>query len=108
MPKTNSPFHDDGPGHLLEELERRQDDVIAQLDDLDAQLEEVLRGLEPASDEDAETETVQIEAGKATLSNAAASEPNKTAASDDLSATPETPVSDVAVDDGMSDADYFA
>ncbi|ELP31677.1 hypothetical protein RBSWK_04183 [Rhodopirellula baltica SWK14] len=30
---------------LLEELERRQDDVLAQLDDLEAKLNEVLSGL---------------------------------------------------------------
>ncbi|MCO8124868.1 hypothetical protein NHH03_24230 [Stieleria sp. TO1_6] len=35
------------PGGLLEELERRQDDVLSQLDDLDAKLDEVLKGLEP-------------------------------------------------------------
>ncbi|WP_201743700.1 hypothetical protein [Roseiconus nitratireducens] len=35
------------PGRLLDELERRQDDVLSRLDDLDAKLDEVLRGLEP-------------------------------------------------------------
>ncbi|TWT84025.1 hypothetical protein CA13_54990 [Planctomycetes bacterium CA13] len=33
------------PGQLLNDLERRQDDVLAQLDALDAQLTEVLKGL---------------------------------------------------------------
>lgn len=33
------------PGQLLHELERRQDDVLSQLDELDARLSEVLRGL---------------------------------------------------------------
>lgn len=33
------------PGHLLSELERRQDDVLKQLDELENQLNEVLSGL---------------------------------------------------------------
>ncbi len=39
-------------GHLLHDLERRQDEVMAQLDDLDAKLSEVLRGLGVSLDED--------------------------------------------------------
>ena len=35
------------PGGLLGELERRQEDVLNQLDDLDSKLSEVLEGLEP-------------------------------------------------------------
>ncbi|MEL6108490.1 MAG: hypothetical protein AAFU85_20895 [Planctomycetota bacterium] len=56
MRKTESPTARTGgnSGHLLEELERRQDDVIAQLDDLDSKLQEVLNGLEPASDDEAD------------------------------------------------------
>ncbi len=44
------------PGRLLDDLERRQEDVLNQLDDLDAKLAEVLQGLEPArlGDEDSE------------------------------------------------------
>ncbi|WP_182870166.1 hypothetical protein [Stieleria mannarensis] len=38
------------PGGLLGELERRQDEVLDKLDDLDAKLSEVLKGLEPSSD----------------------------------------------------------
>ncbi|QDV45270.1 hypothetical protein Enr13x_51450 [Stieleria neptunia] len=38
------------PGGLLGELERRQDDVLDQLDALDAKLSEVLKGLEPAAE----------------------------------------------------------
>lgn len=34
------------PGGLLDALERRQNDVLGQLDDLDAKLSEVLKGLE--------------------------------------------------------------
>ena len=45
---------DTAPGGLLGELERRQDDVLAQLDDLDAKLSYVLKGLEPSGDTDAE------------------------------------------------------
>lgn len=33
---------EEGPGHLLRELERRQDDVLAQLDQLNAEVEAVL------------------------------------------------------------------
>ena len=44
------------PGHLLKELEQRQDEVLEQLDDLDAKLTEVLRGLGVTLDETAETE----------------------------------------------------
>lgn len=40
---------DTQPGGLLDELERRQNDVLGQLDDLDAKLSEVLKGLEPVS-----------------------------------------------------------
>lgn len=36
---------DPQPGQLLIDLERRQDDVIAQLDQLDTKLRDVLRGL---------------------------------------------------------------
>lgn len=39
-------------GQLLYDLERRQDEVIAQLDDLDAKLNEVLRGLGVSLDDD--------------------------------------------------------
>ncbi len=48
---------DSQPGGLLGELERRQDDVIAQLEDLDAKLSEVLKGLEPEPKEDDSEET---------------------------------------------------
>ena len=40
------------PGLLLNELERRQDDVLKQLDDLEDQLDEVLRGLGVSSQGD--------------------------------------------------------
>jgi hypothetical protein len=33
------------PGQLLNELEQRQDEVLIELDELDAKLREVLRGL---------------------------------------------------------------
>ncbi|MDV6034596.1 MAG: hypothetical protein F9B45_31785 [Phycisphaera sp. RhM] len=38
------------PGGLLGELERRQDDVLDKLDELDAKLAEVLKGLEPGGE----------------------------------------------------------
>lgn len=44
-PTPTSQVADSEPGQLLQDLERRQDDVLAQLDDLDAKLTEVLRGL---------------------------------------------------------------
>jgi hypothetical protein len=45
------------PGQLLKELEQRQDEVLAQLDDLDAKLREVLKGL-GVSSEDVDEELV--------------------------------------------------
>lgn len=45
------------PGGLLYELERRQDDVLAQLDQLDAQVKELLSSLGVRSEEN-ETEPV--------------------------------------------------
>lgn len=44
-PADVSAASDPAPGGLLYELERRQDDVLAQLDALDAQVELILRGL---------------------------------------------------------------
>ena len=42
-PTSHASEHE--PGQLLKELEQRQDEVLAQLDDLDAKLQEVLQGL---------------------------------------------------------------
>ena len=42
---------DSEPGQLLHDLEQRQDEVLEQLDDLDAKLEEVLKGLGVTQDE---------------------------------------------------------
>lgn len=47
---------DTQPGGLLGELERRQDDVLSQLDDLDAKLSDVLKGLEPTPAKDIQGE----------------------------------------------------
>ena len=44
-PTPTSQISDTEPGQLLKELEQRQDDVLEQLDALDAKLEEVLKGL---------------------------------------------------------------
>ncbi len=44
-PKPASHNSDTEAGQLLYELERRQDDVLRDLDELDAKLSEVLRGL---------------------------------------------------------------
>ena len=40
------------PGQLLNDLERRQDEVLTQLDDLDAKLKEVLKGLGATLDDE--------------------------------------------------------
>lgn len=45
FPLSLSGPDDDAPGQLLADLERRQDDVLAQLDDLEAKLADVLKGL---------------------------------------------------------------
>ena len=44
-PTPSNQSTDNEPGQLLKELEQRQDEVLEQLDHLDAQLREVLRGL---------------------------------------------------------------
>ena len=44
-PTPSTQTSDYQPGQLLKELEQRQDEVLAQLDDLDAKLREVLQGL---------------------------------------------------------------
>ncbi|MCD0459162.1 hypothetical protein [Roseiconus lacunae] len=62
---------DAAPGGLLGELERRQDDVLQQLDDLDAKLTEVLRELEPARDEASGEETASAGSVSATPANKA-------------------------------------
>lgn len=46
------------PGQLLLDLERRQDDVLLQLDALDAQLNEVLKGLGVTIDEEIDQDMV--------------------------------------------------
>ncbi|MEO1618346.1 MAG: hypothetical protein AAFV88_21015 [Planctomycetota bacterium] len=45
-PHFDDDANDPQPGGLLGELERRQDDVLSQLDDLDEKLNQVLKGLE--------------------------------------------------------------
>ncbi len=42
------------PGQLLNELEQRQDEVLSQLDALDAKLQEVLKGLGVSMEEEIE------------------------------------------------------
>jgi hypothetical protein len=44
------------PGQLLDDLERRQDEVLTELDALDARLNEVLRGLGVTTDRSPEHE----------------------------------------------------
>jgi hypothetical protein len=44
------------PGQLLKDLEQRQDDVLKQLDDLDARLRDVLEGLGVTFDEQVDPE----------------------------------------------------
>ncbi len=51
MSPTPTAHTESEPGQLLHELERRQDEVLTQLDDLDAKLTEVLKGLGVTADE---------------------------------------------------------
>jgi hypothetical protein len=44
------------PGQLLKELEKRQDEVLQQLDELDSRLREVLEGLGVSIDEEVDSE----------------------------------------------------
>ena len=45
MSPANPPESNAKPGDLLHELDRRQDDVLAQLDDLESQIDSVLADL---------------------------------------------------------------
>jgi len=45
FPTHLSDAEENAPGQLLADLERRQDDVLLQLDDLENKLRDVLRGL---------------------------------------------------------------
>ena len=51
-PTSTSHTADMEPGQLLNDLERRQDEVLTQLDDLDAKLKEVLKGLGATLDDE--------------------------------------------------------
>ena len=53
-PIPSSHTGDTEPGQLLNELERRQDDVLKQLDDLEDQLNEVLKGLGVTAEDEAD------------------------------------------------------
>ncbi len=55
-PHPTSQASDSEPGQLLKELEQRQDDVLKQLDDLDAKLREVLRECGATADEEIDQE----------------------------------------------------
>lgn len=57
-PTPTSQINDLEPGQLLTELEQRQDDVLEQLDALDNQLQEVLRGLGLTLDDEINEELV--------------------------------------------------
>ena len=57
-PTKTSQVADIEPGQLLNELEQRQDDVLEQLDALDTQLQEVLRGLGVTLEDDLDEELV--------------------------------------------------
>lgn len=48
--RQSLPKRDPEPGGLLDDLERRQDDVLNLLDDLDSKLQSVLDSLAPPSD----------------------------------------------------------
>lgn len=51
FPSSLSDATDTAPGQLLADLERRQDDVLKQLDELEAKLGAVLKGLNIEIDE---------------------------------------------------------
>ena len=53
-PAVISQISDPEPGQLLRELEKRQDEVLSDLDALDAKLQDVLRGLGVRSEEEIE------------------------------------------------------
>jgi len=57
-PTPTSQVSDPEPGQLLKELEKRQDEVLEQLDALDAQVEEVLKGLGVTVENDVDGELV--------------------------------------------------
>ncbi|QDT04343.1 hypothetical protein K227x_27330 [Rubripirellula lacrimiformis] len=57
-PTPTSQVADQEPGQLLRELEQRQDDVLNQLDALDAKLTEVLKGLGVTMDDEVEENLV--------------------------------------------------
>ena len=53
-PAADGQVSEPEPGRLLDDLERRQDEVLAELDALDARLREVLEGLGASPVEDDE------------------------------------------------------
>ena len=55
-PHPTSVVPEQEPGQLLKELERRQDEALEQLDDLDRKLKEVLAGLGVTLEEELEAE----------------------------------------------------
>lgn len=57
-PTPTSHADDVQPGRLLQELEARQDDVLEQLDALDAKLNEVLKGLGVTLEEEVDGEFI--------------------------------------------------
>ena len=57
-PTPTSQVADLEPGQLLKELEQRQDEVLEQLDALDNQLQEVLRGLGVTLEDEIDQELV--------------------------------------------------
>ncbi|MFK8112337.1 MAG: hypothetical protein AB8B91_09045 [Rubripirellula sp.] len=57
-PTPTSQTSDAEPGQLLKELEQRQDEVLEQLDALDAKLQDVLRGLGVTLDDDIDQDLV--------------------------------------------------
>lgn len=51
------PKRDPEPGGLLDDLERRQDDVLNLLDDLDGKLQSVLDALAPPTDDESDSDS---------------------------------------------------
>jgi len=61
MPMTDQEFHNDQRATLIDELLRRQDEVIRELDELDRRLMAVIEECRPPKKETEEAESVVVE-----------------------------------------------
>jgi len=86
---------DERAGNLLADLERRQDDVLAQLDELDRRVSDLLRGLGVTLIEDAEAVQFVSENDEATEA-AVSAQPSASAAQSQTLNNPHVAVDDAA------------